>query len=151
MSSQLSLSFELICLMDWLVKNGQKDVTNLVKGAIKKGFEKELDKISDADYSKMDDYLNNTVLEFVFMLEDILIKEIEGVSVKESIRENTSATMKNMDIDAIDTKTVWLSLQQTKSQLKKRKEDNKAADEAKKILCAHLIKNWKPKAGDPVN
>jgi|SaaInlStandDraft_3_1057020.scaffolds.fasta_scaffold33962_2 hypothetical protein len=155
-NEQLSLSFELICFMDWMLKHGKKQLRDLVKNAIQNGLAQELDNIDEEKYLKISEYLHHAVLDFVLTLEDFIIEELEGVSPKESVREKTSTAIKNLDTKFIDVQTILLSLQQAKSKLLKKKKIKinnsiQTKDEAKDVLCTQILKNWKPNSNEPVN
>ena len=53
MGQQLSLSLELVLLLDWLLKNRKDTLHLLVKEAIEKDLAKRLNTISDGEYIKL--------------------------------------------------------------------------------------------------
>ena len=85
MSSQLSFSFELIALMEWLLKHGEKNLKVLIKETMKNGFVQEIDAMEETDFTNISNNLNQTVSDFVIKIEDILFQEIDRVSPKVNI------------------------------------------------------------------
>jgi len=155
MDSNFSLSFELVCLMDWLLKNGDQQMVDLIKFAINNGFAAELEKIDDKKYAQITDQLPSIILEFLLTLEDILFESLEKVELDTKSKEKLIPAIKKIDTHSIDFKTIWLSMQQTKSSLvkdntKKATKETKAKN-AKRILFEKLLKNWDPTQNEPLN
>ena len=154
MSSNLSLSFELICLMGWLLKNDKDKLKKLIKDAVDLGFAAELDTINSSEYHHVNDEMHTTIEDFMEYLEDILIESVEGSDAHEGAREKLLGTVKRIDGEAFDSKTVWLSMQQAKSQLvKKAKMDPAKAHEheANALWFDQLLKNWTPSGNESMN
>lgn len=142
MSHQLSLSLELILLLDWFLKNGKKQLRFLVKKAAEKDLARDLENISDHDYVQMLDSLQDTVASFVVFLEDALLDCLEEIDADVGA---SLSVCSQLDSHALDTRTLWLSLQQT------RKKRALPEQEVKQEFFKQLLKNWKPGTGEVVN
>lgn len=157
MSSNLSLSFELICLMGWLLKHDKEKLKLLVKEAVEHGLAGELDNINSADYLAASDQMHTTIEDFMEYLENLLIESVEGADVIEAdiaARDTLMATVKKIDNQTFDNRTLWLSMQQAKSQLiKKMKAEQQSSEEqeAKLMLFDQLLKNWSPSNNEQMN
>jgi hypothetical protein len=157
MSSQLSFSFELIALMEWLLKHGEKHLEDLVKEAVKKGFAQELETMEDSDYTDVSTHINQTISDFVVKFEDIIFKEVDGLAPKANVHDALAPAIKNLDHNNLDFSTMLISMQKTKSTVAKAiqksgKENQKTPDfEIRKIWYNQLLKNWDPKSNEPVN
>jgi len=170
MSINISLSFELICLINWLLKNEKQLINALVKQALKNGFAQELEKIDGEHTLENPEELYATVIDFLLFLEKNLLKNLETASIDIHTQEEILPLVKKLDADNIDHKTLWLSMQQTKKQLCKernKREDlqdiqesditketiapDQAPDQAAEILFEKLLKNWKPHLKEPLN
>jgi len=147
MSSHFTLSFELVLLMNWLLKNGKKEVAALVRFAIKNGFISLLEKANEAEHLKNLEDLPNTVLDFIMLLEDSLIDALEEIELESSAKEKLVPTIKKLDLQKIDIKTLWLSMQQTKSSLFL----NAKGGSPQKIFYEKILKNWTPAKNEPLN
>lgn len=121
MSINISLSFELICLINWLLKNEKQLINALVKQALKNGFAHELEKIDSTQVIENPEELYATVIDFLLFLEKNLLKNLETVSVDTHTQEKILPVVQKLDADNIDLRTLWLSMQQTKNQLCKER------------------------------
>lgn len=149
MSINISLSLELVCLVNWLLKKEKHLINALVKQALKNGFAQELETMEGAHALENSEQLYATVLDFLLFLEKNLLKNLETVSVDSQTKDAILPVVKKLDADNIDVKALWLSMQQTKAQL--CKEGHKEEAEAADILFEKLLKNWKPHQKEPMN
>ena len=171
MDSNLMLSFELICFMNWLLRNHKKKLDELIKNAMDNGFLEELGR-ENADKSlDMASQLPNIILDFLLYLEDSLFDSLEKMDLDKNTKDKLVPDLKKIDTPYIDPRTILLSLQQTKILLKNlkiekiRKEklqklettethpeiNNPSPKEVKKILFEQLLKNWNPGKNEPIN
>ncbi|MCK4517735.1 hypothetical protein KAT92_03100 [Candidatus Babeliales bacterium] len=77
MGEQISLSLELIYLMDWLLKYRAGKLRLLVQEAVENGVALGVPNLSDGEYAQELDQLNDVAIKFIFSLEDMLIKELK--------------------------------------------------------------------------
>ncbi len=157
-SNNISLSLELICLMNWLLKHEKQGLNTLIKQAIQHGFAKELEKIDTQNYTQIADDLYSTILDFLLHFEKVLLKNIETVQLDSATQNAILPALERIDIDSVDGKTLWLSMQQTKAKLGKNGQETvKPAELAEKqqdpkaIFFEQIIKNWKPTKDDLLN
>lgn len=145
MSTSFSLSLELIYLMNWLLKNKQDQLQQIIDDSIKEGLGQEIDAIEDLEEETGDiDYLHNSILDFLFFLEDNLLESLEAKDFDFIAKERLKPTLQKINPQKIDLQTLWLSIQQAKIK-------NKPKKDLKKILLSELIKNWSPKDNEPIN
>ena len=156
MNSSLSLSFELIYLMGWLLKNDQAKLKQLVAEAVEQGFIEEVEAMSDADYLLLSDQMQSTVEQFMDCLEDAITKSVQGIEGNAAVHQNLAPILKKLDSDLVDSKTLLLSMQQTKKKLSYKKKQGVQSmgsvsteeNEANNILFERLLKNWSPSKKD---
>ena len=70
MGQQLSVSFELICLLDWLCNESREDLQKLVKKAINNGLGETLENMSEEDYLELLSRMQEIVVDFTNILEE---------------------------------------------------------------------------------
>lgn len=153
MSSHVSISFELILLINWIMKNEKTLINTLIKNALEKGFLQELEKNNQKDTIQTSDQLYAIILEFLIQLEKALIKNLETIAQDQQATEAVLPIFKKMNFENIDLKTIWLSLQQAKTKFNKSypQKQPAAENEATTLLFEQLLKNWKPTKKEPLN
>ena len=145
MSTTFSLSLELIYLMNWLLKNEKHKLKKIIDESIKSGLWQEIDQIENLEEETGDiDYLHNSILDFLFFLEDNLLESLETEDFDFIAKERLKPTLQKINSQKIDLKTLWLSIQQAKIKSTRKKD-------LKKTLLSQLIKNWSPTDNEPVN
>ncbi len=159
MSDTFSLSLELILLMNWLLKNDKTKFKALINDAMKDGLSGELEQIEDYEINLNDaDFLHNTILDFLFFMEDTLVECLEEKDSDNHSGEKLKPTLQKLNPGSIDLKTIWQSMLETKRQLKQEKDKQVAqnaqknpGNEMKNMLLTKILKNWNPKGNEPVN
>ena len=163
MSAQISLSFELISLLNWLLRHEKTMLNTMIRHSLERGFAEELEKIDTTQPVANSEELYNTVLDFLEYLEHTLIKNLESIHIDHSTKDAILPTLHKLEGDSLDQKTLWLSMQQTRARMLKVQQE-KAADapieaqarakrsqHANEILFQQLLKNWKPNAKETMN
>lgn len=157
MPTSFSLSLELIYLMNWLLKNEKTHIKKLVGKAIENGFLNELEQIENYDNASVDiNFLHNTILDFLIFLENTLLEKLNKEEMSITSKEKLKKTLQKINPHKIDMKTIWLSMQQTKSKTLQQEKNNSTNienqlnqnDQLKRVLFAQLLKNWSPKKND---
>ena len=169
MNSQIALSFELVSLINWIVRNEKSLLNNLVKHAIEHGFGEELSKINVSAPQPLNDQMVHSLLDFLEFLEESMLKNFETINVDHKTKDAILPTLQKLESTSLDFKTIWTSLQQTKarinkhhtkSSLMKSSTDSEAAllvnqenneTNVTTILFEQLLKNWKPNNKETLN
>ena len=160
MTAHISLSFELISLITWIIKNERHLLNNLVKQAVEHGFAEELNNVQTVpDPRTVNDHMANNVLDFLEFLEDSMMKNLETVHVDNKTKDAILPTLQKLEAGNLDVKTVLRSLQQTKARLSRgsakqlieQPAQTNFDDNAATILFEQLLKNWKPNNKETVN
>lgn len=152
MSANVSLSFELILLLDWLLKHDKEQLNNLVKHALENGFMQEIEKVTPESYPHLSDQFYNSILEFLLFFEQALLQNLVAINVDEATNNAILPLIKKIDFEHLDVKTLWLSMQQTKEKISKSKNDQaQQPEQINNLLFEQLLKNWKPGKKIPMN
>lgn len=144
MDKHLSLSFELIYLMGWLLKHEKGMLNSLIKHALKNGLAEDLEKIHLDSQTDASQELQATILEFLAFLERALAKNLDASLETSSTDRQDTAEIKTRLERAKQLLSKELSSQQEKNQ----KTDDKAP---KKSSFNQVLKNWKPSKNDLVH
>jgi hypothetical protein len=151
MASSLLLSFELIYLFGWLLKNEKPKLESLIKLAIKNGLKEELDDTKKSNVSPvLNEDLYDTFIDFVDYMENSLLDKLEKRANK-TVQKKISTSLENINpkLKNIDQQVVWVALKQAENELSQKK--GKTSKEAKKILLDKILKNWTPTKKDDIN
>lgn len=149
MNTSLSLSFELIYLLGWLLKHERNALDSLIKQAVKNGLAVDLDKIAIDDQDKMSEQLYGTVLDFLVYLEDTLVQNLDGIHTNNAPHQLLHPALSKFMNNSLDIQTIKLSIQQAREKLQHKTNNNtqsknETIEEGKSILFEQLLKNWNP-------
>lgn len=145
MSNNFSISLELIYLMSWLLKNERNSLKEIINNAISKGLSEEIKNINHDDILKNNDIINDTVLDFLYFLEDSLLDNLKDNNINLNINE----TIQKLNSPKLDFNTVWISM--LKAQAEKTHNKDNSLKDSNNLLYTELIKNWRPNKNEPVN
>jgi hypothetical protein len=155
MDTNLSLSFELIYLMGWLLKNEKGMLNDLIKHALKNGLAQDLQKVESYGGAQMNEELYDTIVAFLSYLEKTLAKNLETSISPVNADEAIFPTLKKLDQENLDLKNLKLSIQKARDLLAKNIEEKgntvQQTELAKNVLFEHILKGWKPSKGDLLN
>ncbi len=159
MDRHLSLSFELIYLMGWLLKHEKGMLNSLIKQALKNGLAQEMEKVqfdTQGGTSDASQELQTIILDFLAFLERSLAKNLDT----NHDAEHHSGEQK---MEASDIK---MRLQRAKQLLAKefaakKDEEPEKSDKAstkknsnkdsREAVFDQILKTWKPNKSDLVN
>jgi hypothetical protein len=143
MSSGLSLSFELIYLMGWLLKNNKAKLKQLVLEAIQAGIMEEVAAMHDVDYLLLSDQMQGTVEQFMEYFEQAINEGMLGSEASLGAPYNLAPVFKKFDPRLFDQRTLLLSLQEAKKKISyKKKTDPSVSDiDDNSILFERILKN----------
>lgn len=154
MSTNLSLSFELICLMGWLLKHHKTDLVDLILVALDEGFAEELHSIDMKEF--FDDEMNGNgiVHEFFSLLEQELIKKLEGVVLDRPSNGVLVSELKKFDAQVLDARSLFVSLQAVKKKFitgnatAQDKAPEFKIEQLRTLLFEQVLKDWHPSQHD---
>ncbi|MBL4587774.1 hypothetical protein JKY79_00325 [Candidatus Babeliales bacterium] len=154
MSTNLSLSFELISLMGWLLRHHKEELSQLIEKATENGFMDEL------EVSDMKDFLNGTstnndvVQEFFSFLEGSIQKGFEGKQLDTIAFGALVDEVKKVDGQVVDQHVLLSSIQKVKNDCVKKSDEESGSfqtDHIKDLLCEQILKKWNPSHHDSLN
>lgn len=149
MDSSFLLSLELLCLMNWLVKNEKTRLKILIKDAVKDGLGDELDTLASTQNLQTNEKLHESFVTFLVYLESELKDSLEKEGQYSILRENLASSLKTLNIN-LDSSTVLTSLKQVEQELL-RDVEPKNESKTRKLLLKKMIKNWKPSKKDTIH
>lgn len=144
--SNLTLSFELISLINWLMENKKEEVTQLIDHAVKNGCIK-LDQQGERSGNNL--WAHQTIQDFVDFLEKTLKDTIERTDLLEAeLREQLSELANNVDLSSFDDVAILRGFKQAKSQISKINIPESSYQPHKtffkEVLMQRILENWQP-------
>ena len=165
MAEGLSLSLELIYLLNWLLKKEKGQIKKIIQKVVSSGLFDEPEEMNNYELDPENlAEMQETILDFLIFLEDTLLECLDEKDQKSVSKDRLKPTLQKLNPESLDVRTIWLSMQQTKAKLSK-KEDTKTTlqtkndssaktpnnQKAKKILFEQLLKHWNPNQNEPLN
>ncbi len=147
--NQFVISYELICLLQWILEHESELFKQLIHRAMESGIKEEalsLDHESDDNGMPTIDDIQEIIIDF-FELCDTLMAEVQHEqSVKKAIEKNLMPAIDQIDSRLCDYATVRSSIDNTAAQL-----DHSPNASAKETLFREILKQWKPNKKHTVN
>lgn len=139
-SGQLTLSYELLCLLRWLVEHDADHLKNMVANAIKSGLKNELQRIDTiSELHLVASGVEDAISDFIRMLELHLLEAMDQETLHKAKQNKLISDINKIDTSLCDNDTVRISLEKTTHNL----EDNPDAN-PKEQLYKELLKQWQP-------
>ena len=154
MSTNLSVSFELICLMGWLLKKDKRALQQLIQKALAGGVSDSIAELQTARPAELSDTMAKTVSEFFDYIESVLAQGIPSMKTGSVVGTALAPEIKKIDQHSLDPRVIWLAISQTKealSGLSQGLSEEERSDMFKHELYKNLLKNWTVAADDILN
>lgn len=139
---QLSISYELLCLLRWLVDHDYDKVKKMVSKALAQGLkddiqktEKHFDKKNEAHIEE----IQYSIIEFFSMLETTLLESLNEHAIQRATEKNLLPTIEHIDTTVCDDETVRSSIEKVSSKIA-----DSTKEHAQQVLFKELLKRWKP-------
>lgn len=137
-NTHLTVSHELLLLLQWLITHEEKKLQNIIKKAMKSGLHLELDNHSKHKTDAISSNLSETVSDFFSLLEDCLTEVVDN-NISHNQHQKMVPALDKIDSTVCDSTIIQSSLEKASTEFAKNPERN-----AHEILFHELLKNWKP-------
>lgn len=137
--NQLTVSYELLYLMQWLFEHESDSLKKIIAQALEKGLYKDIKLQDSASEMKDASELQNSIVDFLALLEALLQETINEKNLKHLMEKQLMPALDHIDNHACDQATVDFSVEKTTSRLEQNPQGN-----AQEILFKELLKCWKP-------
>lgn len=135
---QLTLSYELLYLLQWIIENEQETLKVFIQEAVRRQQAAERAQKEQVYYAH-DDELQQNIVDFFAVLDAVLYEAIEEESVYKAVQKNLMPSLNQIDSNACDTDTIQSSVDEATAHLDAHPEQN-----AKDVLYKELLKQWEP-------
>jgi len=137
-STQVLLSYELLCLLQWLATHKTDKIKKMISKALVDGLDHELQKKDTISQFNLTDDVQDGIVEFFTMLESLLLEASEEHAVNKALENNLMPAIGQIDSSLCDDAIVRSSIEGATSQMQKTDEN------PKELLLKELLKRWKP-------
>lgn len=137
-AEQLTLSYELLYLLQWLIEQDQETLKVFLQEAVRR--KQAADRMQkEHAYFAHDEELQETIVDFFAVLDTLLYEAMEVESVNKALQKNLMPSLNQIDSTACDTGTIQSSVDEATAHLDEHPEHN-----AKDVLYKELLKQWEP-------
>ena len=120
MSTNLSVSFELICLMGWLLKKDRAALQQLIQKALAGGVSESIAQLHETRPAELSDSMAKTVAEFFVYIESMLVQGVPVARGGYVLGANLTPEVKK-----IDQTSDWILITHTNSIALRTEEQGK--------------------------
>lgn len=138
-NSQLTLSYELLHLIRWLVENEPEQLKKIIETALDSGLKEDFKQSYHSDQEKVTDSMHYNIIDFLSLLESLLHEAINEHRVKNVLKKNLMPAIDNIDATECDTYMVQESVEKASNQFEQDPRKN-----AQDLLFRELLKSWNP-------
>ena len=154
MSTNLSVSFELICLMGWLLKKDKQALKELIQKALAGGVADAISDLQSSKPAEISDVMEKTVSEFFEYVEAILAEGVPAKKLRTDLSVEALSAIKKIDQHFVDQYSLWNSVTRAEESVALLGEDlNPAARDAlfRSELYKNVLSNWAVPTEDVLN
>ncbi len=144
--NQLTISYELLYLMQWLLENEPEKLKKLIVQSLQRGLKEEMQKASKNKNLTTDEDLQYSVVDFLSLLENLLHEAINEQALRKITEQKLMPALNQIDTTACDTSTLQFSIEKASSRLENHPKEN-----PQEVLFKELLKTWKPHKKSAVN
>ncbi|MGE0010406.1 MAG: hypothetical protein AB7F19_00385 [Candidatus Babeliales bacterium] len=135
---QLTLSYELLYLLQWIIENEQETLKVFIQEAVRRQQAAERHQKEHVYYTQ-DDELQQNIVDFFAVLDALLYEAVEEESVHKATQKNLLPSLNQIDSAICDTDTLQSTVEETTAHLDAHPEQN-----AKDVLHKKLLQQWEP-------
>jgi hypothetical protein len=136
---QFAISYELLCLLRWLVENDADKLKKMVTRAVQRGLNEKIELIRTfSDNEALEDAQDN-MIEFFGTLEAMLIDTIQEQAMNQAFERKLMPAIDQIDTTACNDAIVQASLEKAHSKINHNPDKN-----PQEILLTEILKNWNP-------
>lgn len=140
---QFVISYELLCLLRWLLEHDVDKLKKLVSKALVSGLKndiKQFEQMGDVSASpELVEEIQHSIIEFFCILETLLLESIKEQAAQRAVEKNLMPTIDHIDSTVCDDEVVRSSMEKATAKSELHPNQN-----AQSILYKELLKRWKP-------
>jgi len=145
--NQFVLSYELICLLQWIMEHDSHKVKAIVSKALASGLKERLRKDTqfDTNVETLED-IQEGIIDFFGMLESLLLESLNEHALQKAVEKDLLPSIDQIDSTVCDDSTVRFSVEKATSDIENNPQEN-----PKELLFKELLRHWKPSKKNVLN
>lgn len=142
---QLVISYELLCLLHWLIEHDTTKIQRMIHAALKKGLYRQITHKEHKSNIQSLDQAQQTMSEFFIILEALFLDTLTTYEDAQTTQKDTLPELDRIDTKDYDSSTVQLSIEQA------TKNAHKSENTLQELLFQELLRRWKPNKNSIIN
>ena len=143
-SEQFVISYELLCLLRWLIENDAEKLKKIITKALSAGLNEEIKKIErfssiTTDAPHIAEEMQHSIIDFFHTMEVILLESINELTIQKAVEQKLMPAIDHIDASTCDETVVRSSIEKATSTSALKPGSN-----VQELLFKELLKNWKP-------
>jgi hypothetical protein len=143
---QFTVSYELLCLLQWLMEYETDKLKKIIAKALDKGLHKQVLHKDQAQQIQSTDDIQRIISDFLATLELLFIETIQEQDMKKIIENNLLPALNRIDSRLCDDATVRISAEKASST-----SHDGSVRQAQEVLFQEILRRWKPTKKTIVN
>lgn len=147
-NNNLTVSYELLYLLQWLLDQDSKVLKQLIAHELKNGLQDYIRAAAKAQKQETthsatsSEDLHYNIIDFLALLESILYETMHEQRVKKMVEKKILPSLNNIDGRECDQEMLESSVETATSKMETHPNDN-----PQEILFKEILKSWKPSKG----
>lgn len=142
-AQQFVISYELLCLLRWLLEHDVEKLKKMVFKALATGLKDDIklfEQLGDVNADPaMIEEVQHSIIEFFSMLETLLLESIKEQAVQKAVEKKLMPTIDHIDSTICNDDIVRSSVEKATEKSELYPKEN-----AQDLLYKELLKRWKP-------
>ena len=138
-SQQLVISYELLCLLRWIIEYDSEKIKQIIAKALPAGLKQDIQDIDNPNSVRSLEDIQQSMIEFFSMLEAFLLESMHEQEVQNTLEKNLMPAIDHIDSTICDDNTVRSSIETVASRMKLNPQKN-----AQELLFEELLRLWQP-------
>ena len=141
-NTQFVLSYELLCLLRWMVENDAEKLKKIIAKAYSSGLKYDIQRMREgwSEEQTMEE-IQHGIVEFFGLIEVLLQEVVSEQAVHQAVQKNLMPTLDQIDTAVCDDATMRSSLEKATAKIEGNPGEN--PKDARKIFESRLHTIWK--------
>lgn len=136
---QFAVSYELLCLLRWLIEYDGDRLKKMVARAVSKGLNERIQHIQTYNDEEALEDAHENMIEFFGTLETMLIEAVQEQYTQQNLQKRLIPAIEFIDSTVCDDSLVQESIEKANLQAERKSNEN-----LQEIFLKEILKNWKP-------